>query len=520
MQATAASQEAFRNAVLSRGTFPHPSSAIDCIETHMSWVFLAGNFAYKVKKPVRFAFADFSTLERRQFFCEEELRINRRFSPDLYLGLVPIGGSTEAPVFGASPAFEYAVQMRRFDAAARMDRQLEDGKLDVGDLQALAASIDRYQEQLADVAVRLEFTTPAFSERQALANINECASLAIGTRDWHDYADWVAGQVSEHAALLSRRRREGKVRAGHGDLHLENIVRIKGHLQPFDALEFDPALRHIDTLDEVAFTAMDLMARGHAGFAYEFLSAYLERCGDYAGVPLLRFFLFCRALVRAKVAALTATQHGAPVNSAGDRYLGLAENLLARPQPVQIVAHGLSGSGKTTVLGGLIGRLQALRIRSDVERKRLHALAVTQRSASEPGAGLYSAQATEQTYALLAAHAETLLRSGTSVMVDAAFLDRERRERFYTLAARCGAPTIIVDCVADVELLRERITHRARAGADASEADVAVLEWQRSRCDQLSGRERALAVEVNAAVPPDMDRLAAEIRRRVQQATS
>ena len=511
MNPTKDNLDAFRHAVLANGKFPHVVAQIDCIETHMSWVFLTGDVAYKVKKPVKFGFADFSTLELRRHFCEEELRINQRFSSEIYLGVVPIGGSPGAPEFDRLPAFEYAVKMHQFDAVARMDRQLERGELNIADLWQLAARITAYQDGLSRAAPQSEFGTAAMIRRHALDNVAELKDCVSDSQRYRRFAAWTAAHAHELAGFFAERRKGGFVRDGHGDLHLENLVRIGGCLQPFDALEFDPALRYMDTLDEVALITMDLLARGSPQLGFEFLSAYLERCGDYAGIPVLRFYMFYRALVRAKVLALFSKQHGVRLGDAENRYLRVADEIIERRRPMLIIAYGLSGTGKSTILGGLIGRLHAIRLRSDVERKRLRGLPADAQSNSSVERGLYCAQSSDATYELLATHARTLLRGGYNVLVDAAFLQHSRREHFRTLAAECDAPMVIVRCVGSEKVLHARITRRAQERRDASEADLAVLKWQLDHHDPLNDEERRMSVTVNADAPQDSNEVANEI---------
>jgi len=278
---------------------------------------------------------------------------------------------------------------------------------------------------------------------------------------------------------------------------------------PFDCLEFDADLRCIDTVDEAAFFAMDLMAHRRQDLAYEFLNRYFENSGDYPGARLLRYFFVHRALVRAKVRQLSSA--GGPLKRLTP-YVDLAAELCAERQPVLLLTHGLSGSGKTTATTGLIGRMPAIRIRSDVERKRLHGLGAGERSGSGLSQGIYSASASAATYRHLAEAAESVLAAGIDVIVDAACLRRSQREIFASLAERCRARFVVLSFSADTDELRRRISQRSRAGRDVSEADLEVLDYQIGHHDPIAADESGGHIEIDTSGPVGAD----ELLRKVQ----
>jgi predicted kinase len=294
-------------------------------------------------------------------------------------------------------------------------------------------------------------------------------------------------------------------------LHLQNLLWRRGAIEAFDALEFDRALRDIDVISEAAFLAMDLHASGHADLGFDFLNAYLEAGGDYAGVDVLRFYLVYRALVRAKVAAIKNTQTAAH-DPAEERYLGAALELAADRRPLLVITHGLSGSGKTHLTGELVGRLRALRVRSDVERKRLHGLDAAARTGAAVGAGLYGAAATTRTYGALAAAADSLLRNGQTALIDATFLRRRERLQFRQIAAANGAGFAILHCRAARLELERRVAARERAGRDASEANLAVLDEQARTHEPLDRAEQRAAVTVDTGRPIRYAALAEALR--------
>jgi aminoglycoside phosphotransferase family enzyme/predicted kinase len=479
------------------------------VETHISWVFLTGRYAYKVKKPVKLPFLDFSTLKRRKHFCEEELRVNRRFAPELYRRVVPIGGTPAAPRVGRTPAFEYAVEMREFPSDARLDRRLAaDG--------VSRAAFTELGARLAELHAGLPRVRGAAAEETsatALRNIDELEAAAPqgGRRELAALRAWTEQECERLAPIFTQRAAAGRHRECHGDLHLQNLLWHDGKIVAFDALEFDRKLRDIDVISEIAFLAMDLHAHDRVDFAYELLSRYLETGGDYGGVDVLLFYLVYRALVRAKVAAIKAAQSAAEGHDA-QRYLATAVDFSARRRPLLVITHGLSGSGKTTVTDELISRLPAIRARSDLERKRLYGLEPLARSSSGLRSGLYAPWATLKTYAALAEIAHGLLRNGQNALIDATFLQRIERLDFRQIAAAHGARFAILVCAASPAELRRRVRARARKGRDASEAGLAVLEGQLSTVEPLDPEERRHAVTVDTEGDIRYASLAARLR--------
>lgn len=476
--------------------YEHPVGRVRVIETHISWVVLAGDFAYKLKKPVDLGFLDFSTLERRRACCEAEVRLNRRTAPRLYLGVAAIGGTPSAPrVGGDGDAIEYAVQMRRFAQEDVLDQLARRGRLGPADMDALGASI-------ADFHARAERCTgPADADELGLALDNVAAlrgaGLGLPAPTLDALEAWTVAEHAARSATLARRRAEGFVRDVHGDLHLGNLVMVEGKPVAFDCIEFNDALRRIDVMSDVAFVVMDLHHHGLPRLAARFLDAYLAGRGDYAGVAVLRFFAVYRALVRAKVLAISA--HQAPPGSAraeaaledARAHVRLAQALAAPREDLSLtVMHGLSGSGKSTVALRLVEDQGAVRLRSDVERKRMHGLELSARAAAPPGEGLYTQSRRQAVYERLADLAGEVLAAGCSVIVDAAFLRRAERDRFRDLARAAGCGFRIVTCVAPEAELRRRLVARAQARSDPSDAGPEVLASQAAEEEPVGADER------------------------------
>lgn len=478
------------------------------LETHISWVLLAGQFAYKIKKPVSLGFLDFSSLEARHYYCEEEIRLNRRLAPQLYLDVVPIGGTAENPLFNAHPALEYAVRMRRFSVSGQFDKLAGKGCLLPQHIDSLAAAIAQFHRSLpaADAGAGAPYGTAEAVSQDALQSFAQLQALLGDRADLDSLAAIRRESDREFAAcrsLFGQRLAQGFVRECHGDLHLGNIVLLDGQPVPFDGIEFNPALRWIDVMSEVAFTVMDLQHHRRADLAFRFLNAYLELTGDYAGIRLLRFYIACRAMVRAKVGAIRAAQPGLSSRAASGalaacrNYLQLAADCFARKVPVLIITHGLPGSGKSTFAQIALERLQAIRLRSDVERKRLFGLSLLADSRASAGIDLYSPEITRRTYARLNALARELLLAERTVIVDAAFISGEERDKFRRLAQELAVPFVIASICAGRETLHARIAQRQKAGNDASEADVAVMEKLQLAYEPLSPQEQGYVAEFN-----------------------
>jgi aminoglycoside phosphotransferase family enzyme/predicted kinase len=476
------------------------AAPVEILETHISWVLLSGDHAWKIKKPVDFGFLDFSTLEKRRFYCEEELRLNRRLAPEMYLAVIPISGSPDAPILdGDGPAIEYAVKMRRFPRNAQFDTLLAHDKLEAAHLDAVARKIAIFHQQALVAAPDSSFGTPEavhLPVRQNFAQIHPLLDAPADLARLEALRVWSEAEFQRLAPFFAQRKEQGCVRECHGDLHLGNLAWFAGEAVPFDCLEFNENLRWVDVISEIAFLVMDLHDRQQPELAWRTLNVYLEEGGDYAGLAVLRYYLVYRALVRAKVAALSAarpTLGGEALARCRD-YLALADAFISPAVPFLVITHGLSGSGKTTLSGQLAMRRGAIRLRSDIERKRLFGLDGMARSGSTLDGGIYTQQAHQQTYRKLEDLTCALIKAGWPVVVDAAFLRHVEREAFRTLAKRCTADFAILDLQVPTAVLRERIMARDKAGNDASEATLAVLEKQLIWDEPLDAEERRLAI--------------------------
>ena len=523
VEAYATAEQRLRQLQSSPEAFDHPVGAVEWIETHISWLLLAGDFVYKFKKPLKLDFLDFSTPALRRGACEEELRINRRTAPALYLGLVALTGTAHSlqlqPAEAAPAGAEPAVRMRRFAQEALLSHLLEQQRLLPSHIDALAQQVAQFHASAAVATPQQGWGTA----QAAVAPVQDCLAalqplVAQAVPDMgpalRQLAQWCASQGTALAPVFLQRLQSGRVRECHGDLHLANLVLIDGQPQLFDAIEFNPALRWIDCVADIAFLAMDLEARGRADLAWRFLNAWLEHTGDYAGLQVLQYYRVYRALVRARVAGLRLAQvegeregnkRAASLREVL-RYLALALRF-TEPRTVELwLAHGFSGAGKSTQSQALIAERGVVRVRADVERKRLFGLAPQASSAAVRG-GIYTAAASQRTHEALAQAARWALGAGHTVLVDATFLNPAMRQRFMALATQAQVPCRILSFEAPLAVLRERVRSRQLAGGDASEASVQVLESQWAAAQPLSPAEEALTVHVDTTRLVNWDEL-------------
>lgn len=472
------------------------------VETHISWLLLGQSTAFKFKKPLRLPFLDGTTLAARRHFCEEELRLNRRLAPSLYLDVVPIcDGGHGATVGGPGEVVDAAVRMRRFPDGALWREMLRADTLAPHHVDAFARTLAAFHRDAAVAPEGSEFGAPP-AHAKVVHGLREAARTPA-------LRAWMQTQLESLAPWWTARQRDGRVRECHGDLHLGNVLQLDGEAAAFDGIEFDAALRWTDVVDDIAFLAMDLLANDCRALAFRFLNAYLSASGDYEALPGLRFAMVCRALVRAEVATLAAEQ-GVPAVEGCDAagYTALAETLAGTADLRLAITHGLPGSGKSFVSQGVLEAAGAICVRSDIERKRLFGLDALVSSRDRVPAGIYDAETTRRTYARLQAVADTALQSGWPVIVDAAFLRHSERAAFAGLAASRRAPFAIFDCRADLPLLRQRIEKRMAAGADASEADLSVLEKLAGVDEPLQDAEATATIVADAATPATAQSLA------------
>ena len=474
------------------------------IETHISYVLLAGGQAWKIKKALDLGFADFRTLAQRRFYCDEELRLNRRTAPQLYLRVQPLTGTVQQPVLGGGgTVIDWVLHMRAFEQDGLWDRLAARGALGAVQVDALVEALCALHEAAAIAGEDSAYGTPQHVRAPMSDNLQVLGTLGETFAALQPLRAWEQQAFGELQAVFAQRRRAGRVRECHGDLHLGNVTQLEGRPVLFDCLEFSADLRWTDVYSDVAFMAMDLRSHGLDALSHRFVNAYVERSGDADGLRVLRYYTVHRALVRAKVAALRAAQladGGGATRRSLHHYLDVAlqSSRPPAPVPVLVLTHGVSGSGKTAATQGLLEACGAIRFRADVERKRLFGLDALERSDAARQALLYSSPASRATHARLFERAALALRAGYPVILDATFLAREPRQQARALAASLGARFLLLHFEAGADTLRARVRRRALRGDDASDAGLAVLESQLRQAQPLQDDEREGLVVVDA----------------------
>lgn len=489
--------------------FDHPVSDIQLVETHISWVILTGDYAYKIKKPLDLGFLDFSSLEKRHGFCSEEIRLNKRFAPDIYMDVVAVTGTEAAPSLAGTSAapIDYAVKMRQFDQRQLLDAIYQRGELSNDLIRAIG-------RQLADTYANLPALypedgpgTPGTLKAAMDQNFEQIGAYPLPDAERAQLNQLAEATCSAYARLeasMNLRVQDGFVKDLHGDLHLGNIALVEGEIRFFDCIEFNPGFRIMDTVAEIAFITMDMIARGATAEARRLLNSYLEYSGDYQSLALLDLYRCYYATVRAKVTLMQFSPDdqsllGSPVFDTFRHYLSQALSYTGARQPSLSLMHGVSGTGKSTLAQTLCEQTGAIAIRSDVERKRLFGLRPEQPSQAEQD--IYSAEANANTLTQLVNQARKVLDAGFSCILDATFLRASDRAPALALAKAIELPVRILECQAPDSEIRARLARRQAKADDASEAGIAVMEQQQAHYEPLRGSEADVRLVVDTTQP-------------------
>jgi len=509
----------FIQAMLKPEFYEHPVDTCELIETHISWVILTGKFAYKIKKPINLGFVDFSTLKKRKFYCEEELRLNRRLAPNIYLDVIPISGSAENPALtGKEKAFEYAVKMKQFSQNMQLDHVLARNELRQDMVDSFADLIAQFHQHIETANSASDFGKPKQVYQPVKENfiqIREHISDKLKIDLLSKIEQWTEDTFNEIKKHFTKRKEKGFIRECHGDLHLRNLAWHNNKPLAFDCLEFNENFRWIDVVSEVAFLIMDFDVHNQPELAQHFLNKYLELTGDYEGCSVLRFYLVYRVMVRAKVDAIRAAQAGISqqeadeANAEIDNYLQLALTYTQKIKPFIIITHGMSASGKSTITQPLLEKLGAIRIRADVERKRLFNIKLGQNSYANIQQGIYTKQATHKTYLKLLDLTESIINAGLPVIVDATFSTIEQRALFKKIASKKQVRFIILNFTASEDTLKHRIRNRKQ---DVSDADITVLENQIKNWQPIKQDEEKYSISINTEEQLDIEQLLCRLK--------
>jgi uncharacterized protein len=453
--------------------YPHPvQGEVELLQTHVSYVFLTGDYVYKVKKPVNYGFLDFSTLEKRQHFCHEELRLNKRGAADLYLEVVSIGQSGDSFSLGSGEPVEYAVKMKQFPQNALLSEMFDRGDVTTKTMEDLARVVATFHANSdSNDHIRtygtVEKIRQAFDENydQSAGFVAMLADGGPQTQKQFDETKAYSDRIfAEKADLFVDRVKADKIRECHGDAHLRNIALWNGAITLFDCIEFNEPFRFVDTMYDLGFICMDLDARKRPDLANALLNAYLEQTGDWEGLQVLPLYLSRQAYVRAKVTSFLLGDPSVPdavkqdaANTAAD-YYKLSWDYTAPKTGKLIVMAGLSGSGKSTTAKQLAQKHNAIHLRSDAVRKHLGGISVEERGDAE----LYGPEMTQKTYDRLLSLGKTLVETGYTVILDAKY------DRVALRAGAIAAGATILHCDAPAEVLASRVAARTGDIADAT----------------------------------------------------
>jgi len=480
--------------------YPKPQGVVTHKETHISHLFFAGELVYKVKKAVRYSFLDYSTLAKRRYFLQEELRLNRRLAPSVYIGVMPISFDDAGWRLGgwAEPA-EYTLVMRRLPDKRMLPFLLETGQvtpLMMRELAEFLAEFHRQAERMSGIAPQQYAAVVEKQWHENLADLEQYVGELFDRENFSAIEKFAGDFIKQQAVLFAQRAEQGWIRDVHGDLHTEHICFAPEGIQIFDCIEFNPSLRNCDLASEIAFLAMDIEARGGGALADVLLTRYGELLNDTEVMKLLPFWKCYRALVRAKVYAL----RGPSGFTAASRYFRYAARLTWQPlEPFLLMITGLTGSGKSLLARELSERTGAATINSDVVRKAIAAKSGGQYVSY--GEGIYSATMTEKTYAKMAREAEKLITKGKAAILDATFVRRARREQILRLAKKHHVPLFVIHCSAPEELTQSRLAQREAEGASVSDGRWEIYLQQKEVFEPLDEIDSAARLELNTDAP-------------------
>lgn len=510
-------------ALLHPDAYPHPATDIRLHETHISWVVLAGPYAYKVKRPVDLHFLDFSTVDRRRSACADEVRLNRRLSPDIYLGVLDIVERDGAyRLGGPGTPVEPVVWMRRLPEDGMLPNLLARDQVGPLLVRRIARDVARFHRRAAHGPGVDEFGSAATIRENWEENFEQMSPF-VGSVVAPAIDEAIQGYVrrfmEEHAPLFEQRVGEGRSREGHGDLHAASICVIDGRPRFFDCLEFSPRFRCSDVAAEVAFLAMDLEHFGRADLAHAFVAAYIRASGDEALARLLPFYACYRAYVRGKVRCLRLAE---PDASPAEReraatearaYFDLAwADAGGLGQPLLAVTMGPPASGKSTVARALASRLGLVQISSDTVRKQLAGLRPTERGERAIDTGIYAPEMTRKTYATLRRRAARWLRLGRSVVLDATYGQAAERDRLRRLAARLGVRLVLLSCTAEEAVIRQRLAARATDPNVVSDARLEHWPALHAAFQSPGDDEAAVVVDTGASADAALEQALAALR--------
>jgi aminoglycoside phosphotransferase family enzyme/predicted kinase len=509
--------------------YPHRADSIALVQTHISYVLLAGEHVYKVKKPVQFSFLDFSTAARRRHFCHEEVRLNRRLAPDVYFGVLGICHDGERYWLGPEDdahAVEHAVHMRRLPAEHMLDQRLRAHLVTPELLDAIARRLAAFHRD-ADAGPEIAANGDPAAVWRVLEDDFTAAArfrdVTIVARDDDAIQQFARSFLARHDDLFRRRQAQQRIRDGHGDLRAEHICCTNG-LAIVDCVEFNPRFRYCDVASDIAFLAMDLEDLGYAECAARLVDCYVMPAADPELRHLLPFYSCYRAYVRGMVDSLKSIEEEVSAGErdaarrAAIRHFALAYRYTWAASPWLVAISGLSGSGKSAIAAALHARTGFVHINSDVVRTRLGGALPVADAHAGYAAGRYTPELNQRTYRTMLDEAERHLATGRGVILDATFQRREDRDAARVLARQHAVPFVIVDCQCSEAEVRRRLAARVRQADSPSEADWAVYLEQRQRFAPFRSDEQDdhVRLDTTGATATGVARIEDELRRRAQ----
>lgn len=487
---------------------------VEHVETHISHLLFTDDLVYKIKKPVRFSFLDYSTLARRRYFLHEELRLNQRLAPSVYLGVLPISLGSNGWELGSDVnPLEYALVMRRLPARRMLDYLLERNQVTPQMMRSLAQTLAPFHAQAATGDKIDVYGHPKYIRRlwkENLSDIRPFVGQHLDLENFESVRDFGESFISKHMDLFEARMFGGRIREVHGDLHCEHVCFAPEGIQIFDCIEFSPKLRCCDIASELAFLIMDIEFHGAGSLAQEFLTRYLELVEDHELPVLLPFYKCHRALVRGKVESLRP--NGASARAS--RYFEYASRVTWETfKPFLVMICGLTGSGKSTLARELSRRLGLATLNSDSTRKDLAGFSGTQDTLTY-GAGIYSPSMTEKTYAKMIEEAEKLILKGEGVILDATFQQSSHRKAVFDLAEKYKLPVAIIHCRSAEKLIQKRLARRAAEGRDLSDGRWEIYLLQKAAFEPIEQySEICLSLDTEASLPAQTKKAERFLRR-------
>ncbi len=486
--------------MLDPSSYPHRPASVEMVQTHISYIFIAGDLVFKIKKAVDFGFLDFTSLEKRRHYCAEELRLNQRLAPETYLAVETICEAPDGvPMWGgAGVPVEYAVKMKRLPEDRMLYRLLAKGEADLSVMDAIARRVFAFHKT-AETGGEIDrlgsIDTVRHNHCENFDQTESFIDITIPEDQFNFIKKYALSFIEKNERLFKKRVEEHRIRDCHGDLHLQHICLADGIII-FDCIEFNKRFRYLDVAAEIAFLAMDLDFNGYADFSHAFVKAYIACSGDEDIRKLINFYRCYFAYVRGKVTgfkindpAVGPEEQAAAVESAS-KYFSLALRYAAAfEKPALILTAGLMGTGKSVLARTLAAVLNAEIIRSDVVRKELLDISPTDRHYEEFGKGIYSKDISRRTYEKTVESAESLLRQGRNVIIDASFKEKRQRRMAYEAAQALGAEFFLLECFCPEEVIKQRLEARVKAGGDPSDGRWEIFQMQKDDFEPIDDRE-------------------------------